>query len=330
VPGISPADQAATEWTHWADLVNIYGEDETGFARSPWSNVGVQYGLQALRDGAISPAEFLDLNANVGSWKDSKDMVQEGCPYIAAACPSSIDVWSARNQHLSPDGGATPAARRAGNREAGFAAYRSGMVFRGKIDIPLIDWRNYLEPRLDMHNSHQSFAARQRLLDYDGDASNQIVWFTDSPPTGTAFDQTPMALQVMDEWMANIAANPERGVARNKPAEAVDSCFAADGSLIASGKRVWAGILDDRPAGVCTQQFPIYKTSRIVAGGPITGSVFQCALQSLERAVGQGLYGAWEPSTNELARLEQIFPTGVCDYTKRDRALPPELRGNRD
>jgi Tannase-like family of unknown function (DUF6351) len=333
-PGISPADQAATEWTHWADLVNIYGEDETGFARSPWGNVGVQYGLQALRDGAITPAEFLDLNANVGSWKDSKDMVQEACPFIStnpAVCASlGVDVWSARNQNLSPDGGATPAARRAGDRQAGFAAYRSGMVFRGKIDIPLIDWRNYLEPRLDMHNSHQSFAARQRLLDYDGDASNQVVWFTDSPPTGNPFDQTPMALQVMDEWMANIAARPERGVARNKPAAAVDSCFAADGSLIASGKGVWNGILDDRAAGVCTTTFPIYKTSRIQAGGPITGNVFQCTLQPVDRAVKKRLYGSWKPSATEVARLEQIFPAGVCDYTKPDRALPPELRGKKD
>ena len=50
-------------------------------------------------------------------------------------------------------------ARREGNREAGYAAYRSGMVFEGKLDIPVIDWRHYLEHRLDMHNSHQSFAA---------------------------------------------------------------------------------------------------------------------------------------------------------------------------
>ncbi len=332
-PGISPADRAATEWTHWADLVNIYGEDATGFARSPWSNAGVQYGLDALRSGGITPAEFLDLNANVGSWKEAKDMVQEVCPYLStspAVCGAiGVDVWSARNMNLSPDGGATPAARRAGDRQAGHAAYRSGMVFRGKIDIPLIDWRNYLEPRLDMHNSHQSFAARQRLLDYDGDASNQLIWFTDSPPAGNPFDQTPMALQVMDQWMANIAAHPERGVARNKPQAAVDSCFAVDGSLIASGKGVWSGILDKRAPGACTTRFPIYKTSRIVAGGPITGNVFQCKLQPVKSAVARKLYGLWKPSKAEVARLEQIFPTGVCDYTKRDRALPPELRGKK-
>jgi hypothetical protein len=68
-PGYSLAVHGPVEWTHWADLVNIYGRDETGFARSPWDNVGVQYGLTALRDGTITPAQFLDLNANVGSWK---------------------------------------------------------------------------------------------------------------------------------------------------------------------------------------------------------------------------------------------------------------------
>lgn len=318
-PGITPAQQAAVKWTHWDDLVNIYGTDELGYARVPWDNVGVQYGLQALQDGAIAPAAFLDLNANAGSWKQSSEMVQEGCPYIStnpAVCAVlGVDVWSARNANLSLDGGVTPAPRREGDREAQYAAYRSGMVFRGKIDIPLIDWRHYLEHRLDMHNSHQSFAARQRMLNYDGDASNQVIWFTDARPGTPQFDQTPMALQVMDEWMAT----------GTKPAAAVDSCFATNGSLLASGDDVWAGILDSRPAGACTAQFPIYKTSRIVAGGPITGSVFKCHLQPVDRAIAQGLYAPWLPSADDVARLSAIFPTGVCDYTKGDLGLPPEL-----
>ncbi len=37
-----------------------------------------------------------------------------------------------------------------------------------------------------MHNSHQSFAERQRMLDRDGDASNQVIWFTDARPAGSA------------------------------------------------------------------------------------------------------------------------------------------------
>jgi hypothetical protein len=325
-PGITPLQQASVEWTHWADLVNIYGRDETGFARNPFDNVGVQYGLQALRDGRISFDEFLDLNANVGSWKEAEDMVQEGCPYIREICPFDVDVWSARNMNLSPDGGLTPARRRLGNRQAQYAAYRSGLVFRGKIDIPLIDWRHYLEPFLDMHNAHQSFAARQRMLNYDGDASNQVIWFTDARPAGPQFDQTPLALRVIDQWMANIRAHPERGVAGNKPAAAVDSCFATNGSLLAAGDGVWAGILDEDPAGPCTKLFPIQATSRIVAGGPIEGGIFKCFLQPVHVAVERGRYAPLRPTPEQVARLRQIFPDGVCDYTKGDVGQPPELR----
>ncbi|MGH3423336.1 MAG: DUF6351 family protein, partial [Nocardioidaceae bacterium] len=111
-PGITAEQQASVEWSHFADLVNIYGVGADGFARRTWDNVGVQYGLQALRDGNIGPAEFLDLNANVGSWKNEPEMVQEGCPYVEQACAKGdIDIWSERNMNLSPDGGRTPALR---------------------------------------------------------------------------------------------------------------------------------------------------------------------------------------------------------------------------
>ena len=128
--------------------------------------------------------------------------------------------------------------------------------------------------------------------------------------------------------MRNIAAHPELGVAGNKPPQAVDSCFRTDGSLLASGDDVWNGILDDQPAGACTQAFPIKSTSRIVAGGPIEGGVFKCALQSVEEAIDRGLYGSWHPDAAQVARLQQIFPTGVCDYRKRDLGLPPEMHAH--
>ena len=78
---------AAVKWTHWDDLRNVYGVDADGYAKVPWDNVGVQYGLKALNDGNITPAEFLKLNATVGSWRNSKDMVQEGCPFFP--CPAA-------------------------------------------------------------------------------------------------------------------------------------------------------------------------------------------------------------------------------------------------
>jgi hypothetical protein len=186
----------------------------------------------------------------------------------------------------------------------------------------VIDWRHYLEAELDMHHSHQSFATRKRMLNFDGDASNQAIWFTDARPA-RASDQTPLAFQVMDEWMTKIREHPDRGVAGNRPAQAVDSCFTTQGDLIDSGPDVWDGILDSRPAGSCTQAFPLYATSRIVSGGPIEGSIFKCALKPVATALSDGTYAPWVPSAPEVMRLQQIFPTGVCDYSKPDVGRPP-------
>ena len=241
-----------------------------------------------------------------------------------------VDVWSVRNQNVSPDGGATPAPRREGNRKAQHAAYRSGMVFRGKIDIPLIDWRNYLEPFLDMHNSHQSFASRQRMLDFDGDASNQVIWFTDAPSAGPMFDQTPMALDVIDEWMANIAANPSKGVGRNKPADAVDRCF-DDGRLAARTRRRRLGRDPRRPAdgrlraGVPGLRDLAHRRRRADRGRDLRLHAPARAARGGEGAVRA--VGA-DPRPRSTG-CGQIFPDGVCDYTKGDLGRPPELKNGR-
>jgi Tannase-like family of unknown function (DUF6351) len=315
---MDPAVMAAVHWTHWEDVKNVYGVGPDGYARQTWDNVGVQYGLQALKDGNITPQEFLDLNARVGSWVDPDEMVQESLPFQ----PGTADPWSARNMRLSADNGLTPAPRRQGDLAAMHAAYNRGLYFDGDIDIPLIDWRHYLEDELDMHNSHQSFAARQRMLDHDGGASNQVIWFTDARPA-RQFDQTPEAFEVIDDWMANIRRHPNRGVARNKPALATDRCFTTQGEEIARGRHVWDGILDDDDdTGACTQAFPLYSTSRIVAGGPLRGGVYKCALQSVDRAISRRLYGDWRPTSAERARLKEIFPAGVCDYSREDVGRP--------
>jgi hypothetical protein len=297
---MDPAVMAAVHWTHWEDVKNVYGVGSDGYARQTWDNVGVQYGLKALTDGKITPAEFLHLNATAGSWKDPGDMVQEGQPFLPAG---GFDPWSLRNQRTSPD----PAPRRSGSIAAMNAAYEKGLYFDGDIDIPLIDMRQYLEERLDMHNSHQSFASRRRMLDHDGRASNQVIWFSEP-----GWDTTLEAFAVMDQWL----------LSGHRPEAATDRCFTAAGVVIARGSRVWDGILDSRAPGACTTAFPIHSTSRIVAGGPLRGGVYKCALQPVSKAIARRVYGSWRPTAAERARLEQIFPTGVCDYTKDDLGRP--------
>ena len=176
----------------------------------------MQYGLQALRAGRISPTEFLNLNARVGSWKNEPQMVQEGRPFVEGA--GEVDVHGARNMRLSrEDAGRSLAPRAEADPGAIAAAYREGFVFRGDLEIPVIDWRPYLERGLDMHSAHQSFAARRRMLDHDGDAGNQVIWFTDVRSGAPRHDQTPLALEVIDAWMAPIRATPGRSVAESRP-----------------------------------------------------------------------------------------------------------------
>ncbi|MFV0476397.1 MAG: DUF6351 family protein [Parahaliea sp.] len=323
-PGINLQQQADVEWTHFADLENIYGRAEDGFAKSTWDNVGVQYGLQALLDGNISDEEFIQLNWDAGSWKDENDMVQEGCPFIPGLCttinmeqsmyPEQVDPWSWRN--INTAGTDSPAPRKAADTGAISAAFASGMVNQGNVEIPLIDVRHYLEDELDMHNSLQSFVTRQRLLNFDGDASNQVIWFIDRNPEGDNYDMTMQAFALIDEWMTNIRNNPTTSIASNRPAAAVDSCFDSSGQLIASGNNVWQGMIDGAANGICSNYFQTYSTSRIVAGAPLAGDVFKCALQSIDDAISKGLYGDWAPTVEQRERLQAIFPSGVCDYTQ--------------
>lgn len=326
----------AVQWTHYDDLRNVYGVDENGDPRTLFDNVGVQYGLGALTDGNISKAEFLKLNAQVGGWKHPSEMVQEGFPFVGSledvmADNSKFDPWSSRNMNLSPDG-TEPAPRTEGDLVAIEAAYESGMVFDGQLNMPVIDWRHYLEEVLDMHNSHQSFSVRQRIINKMGNAENQVIWFTDTRPTDLTDEDEPepreesnptwAALDVLHDWVMNIQENPEKSIAENKPAAAVDACYETEGEVIAEGDGVWNGILDEQADGACTSRFETYTTSRIVAGGPIEGSIFKCSLKPVATALNDDTYGTVSFTETEIARLNEIFPDGVCDYSSPDQGRP--------
>lgn len=324
------SDIAAIRWTHWDDLRNIYGVDETGAARPTWDNVGVQYGLRSLRENKITFEEFLNLNWHIGGWKQPSEMVQEGFPFFgttaaeidkALTVPGYFDPWSRRNMNVSTDP-TKPAPRTKGDLRAIRGAYTSGMVFHGQLDRPTIDHRQYMERELDMHNVHQSFAVRQRVLERMGNSDMLVIWFTDTVPGVPKASQSMEAIAVMEQWLRNIEENPNKGIRRNRPARAVDSCFDVTGTLIYAGDDAWNGILDDKPAGPCTQRFPIHSTARIVAGAPLEGGIYKCALKPVEKAVKEGVYAPWKPTSEQVTKLKQIFPSGVCDYSRPDQGRP--------
>ena len=187
------------------------------------------------------------------------------------------------------------------------------MVFRGKLDIPVIDWRHYLEPFLDMHNSHQSFAARQRLLNYDGDASNQVIWFTAVPAPGAPGVASTRRRRRSSCSTAGWRTSPTiRSGASPGTSRPTQSTRASTwtGRCSRAARDVWDGILDDGPKGQCAAAFPPFATSRIVAGGPIEGGVFKCETQSVDRAIERGLYGVVAPDRGRARAAGADLPDG--------------------
>src|SRR6266508_5605777 len=110
---------------------------------------------------------------------------------------------------------------------------------------------------------------------------------------------------------------------RSRPGCGCASTTATNGSLIYRGADAWNGIIDSASPGPCTQVFPIHGTSRTVAGAPFDEELYKCKTQPVEAAIDRGVYGWWQPTDAEIARLNEIFPSGVCDFSKGDQGRPP-------
>ena len=265
--------------------VNVYGRDpETGFARRPLDNVGVQYGLAALTAGVITPAQFLDLNEGIGGYDHD------------GRFRASRSV-------------ADPAALR--------AAYETGRVTHGGGGLattPIIDYRGYSDDaeRGDVHLRYHSFSMRERLHRANGRTDNHVMLVEDNR-YGLYSTDSPVlqeALAQMDAWLTALAADtsddpPIDKVARARPAELVDACWSRDDvpSKIAEPQQ--------RNGGRCAELFPAPPAPREVAGAPIGGDILKCQLRPIDPADYAVPFTA-----EERVRLERIFQTGVCDWTQ--------------
>ena len=248
-----------------------------GFANRPFDNVGVQYGLQALESGEILPEQFVDLNENVGG----------------------LDIdWNWQPQRSEAD----PAALEIG--------YRSGRVTypREAAKVPIIDLRG--SSNLEIHTDFHSYAMRQRLIQANGHADNQIIWTSPEPLVGDSTGNE-QAFLLIDKWLARIEADTstdplEVKVLRNKPAEAVDACWIA-------GKKV-------TDMNLCRAAFPYFGDPRIAAGGPLADNILKCQLMPLSR----GNYTV-DFTNAQWERLQRAFPAGVCDHRKAGVAQQPSI-----
>jgi hypothetical protein len=290
----------AVRCTYQDNLASTFGIDpRTGFARNPFDNVGVQYGLQALNDGKISFGQFIEVNARAGG----------------------LDV----NGKVVPQ-------RMAGDPVALRRAYEGGRVNAaggGLASIPIVDIRSYVDGAppppfdalkdVDVHDGYHSAVLRARLIKANGNAANQVMITVASLGRLQADTRTPgsplirisgEALAQLDQWLTNIANDGSdlpkaKKVAANKPAGFVDACYPA-----VAGPQV--GVIEkltdqDR----CKKLFPFSGDARLAAGAPASDDVFKCALKPLDPAGYKVM-----PTAEQLAQLRQTFPEGVCDYAK--------------
>ena len=120
-----------------------------------FDNVGVQYGLSALRTGVITPEDFVRLNEGIGSY--SADL-----------------VWS------GPTAPGSPAKRITSTVDGLETAYGAGLVVDGKqlAKVAIIDLRGDQNPAGDIHSNWRSWGQRERLDHANGHHGNQVIWAT--------------------------------------------------------------------------------------------------------------------------------------------------------
>jgi hypothetical protein len=265
----------------YEQLVNQLGRNpSTGFVRATLDNVGVQYGLRALANGVITPAQFVALNAGMG-----------GFDYTGKAVAQRTV--------------ADPAAVR--------AAYADDLVNSARLglrDTAIIDQRTDLDSAgfgNDIHTTEWSFTMRQRLLAANGTAANQVI--IESLPTPAQIAAAnAYELDAMDRWLTAIDTDhsaqplPDK-IINSKPADLTDGCY------LPSGQRI-SEPLTYPASGRCGAVYPVASNPRLVAGEGLTRSALKCSLRPIDFAEYPVTFTAAEQVT-----LRATFPTGVCDYT---------------
>jgi hypothetical protein len=248
-----------------------------GFAGLPLGDVGVQFGLDALKKGTITPAQFVDLNAKIGG----------------------VDV----DINHTPD-------RLLANQPALARAYRSGAIneTNNMKGLAIIDLRGP-DPGA-FHDAYRSWAIRARLEREEGHfPKNHVIWFGQTPLIGDP-SYTTQGLLAMDRWLSRVEGDHrriplEQKVADDRPADVHDRCSSIDGVEQVNVPGV--GPVCELDA-VQTK----FATPAMVAGESIATDTNSCRLKPLR----QSDYYPITFAADQWKQLEQAFPTGVCDWSQ--------------
>ena len=257
---------------------NVYGIDRaTGAALRPFDNVGVQYGLAALKAKAITLSEFLDVNERIGGYDNDANPIE---------------------------------ARSVGDPGAIRRAYQAGVTLSGGgglASIPVFDAGNYNEAAA-YHYQWFHFAVRERMKQASGTAANHLMWRGRVPPE--------RSWAVIEEWVTAVkndkaAGKPVEKVQRNRPDAAQDGCWPEAATEAPAEFVREAQTFGRDPDSACNKRLPSFGFTRLVAGGPLHANTLKCQLKPIDAKD----YGV-ELSAADLRRLRSVFPAGVCDWSK--------------
>jgi hypothetical protein len=182
-------------------MVNAFGRDENGWARRGFDNVGIQYGLEGLQQGLISPAQFVDFNTHIGGADLDLNLTDERTP-------------------------ADPIALR--------RLYRTGAINSANhLDkVAIIDLRGP-DPGA-FHDVFRTYAMRERLLRNFGTAANQVLWRGAVPLIGDP-SFADDAVFAIDRWLERVRADRRkvplaRKIIQNKPDNVTARCTDGQGA----------------------------------------------------------------------------------------------------
>ncbi len=304
----------------WTDNERLAGR---GYGGIPIDNLGIQYGLDALRAGVITPAMFVDLNAKIGG----------------------VDVDAEHSdKRLVADLPALP------------NMYRTGWLNSASNlgSVAIIDHRGP-DPGI-AHDAQWAWTMRKRLEREQGHHSNHVIWYGETPLIGDPHYSTE-ALIAMDRWIAAVEADtrdvplPEK-IVQDRPGDLHDRCSSASalyspdgiavpvlqptldqlfgpilGPILYAAHQGLEPVLDPAlrivvdpvlgavcGAGIVGRTLRTeFSTPRGVAGQAGTYDDHKCQLKPLNR---NDDYGAIAFSDAEWEQLQLIFSEGVCDYTQ--------------
>ena len=265
----------------WGPQEKEVGE---GFAGLPFANIGIQYGLEPLRRGEITTQQFVDLNIKLGGLNVDLDNIAE---------------------------------RTVGDIGSIGRAYRTGLVNEGENmdQVAIINFGGP-DPGIAHDYAHAFWVEDRMARAQGGSTPNRVMWFGVTPLIGD-FRWATESLTAMDRWLAGVEADRSqrslaRKIADNRPDDVTDRCSNVPGVLELPG-----GENGEKQCVLPASLQLHLSTPREQAGDDVMNDRVACQLKPLDRADYDFLL--LPLSDAQWASLQEVFPHGVCDYSKPGR-----------